>query len=195
MGYITRGTENLMVVKVLNIYLKGHKGFVAGGCFKNIFNKEKIKDIDIFFRDENDYEEAIEYFDLSQSEYYFYYQNEKVKAYENKNNGVVIELIQSVFGTPEEIINGFDFSITKIAYDGKKITHHNDFFEHLYLKRLVLEKIIKFPVSTFERALKYKGYGYSLCRESKVNLLNNIKTNTNENDVLGFGFALYEGVD
>ena len=36
-------------VRFLDIYMEGHRGFIAGGCFKNIFNNEKIKDIDMFF--------------------------------------------------------------------------------------------------------------------------------------------------
>ena len=35
--------------------MMGHKGYIAGGCFKNIFNGEKIKDIDIFFDDEEEF--------------------------------------------------------------------------------------------------------------------------------------------
>lgn len=34
----------------LDKFLAGHKGFIAGGCFKNIFNNEHVKDLDVFFR-------------------------------------------------------------------------------------------------------------------------------------------------
>ena len=30
-------------VRFLDKYMEGHKGFIAGGCFKNIFNNEKNK--------------------------------------------------------------------------------------------------------------------------------------------------------
>ncbi|EPT8987983.1 hypothetical protein ACVTHN_003146, partial [Listeria monocytogenes] len=46
----------------LDKFLEGHKGFIAGGCFKNIFNHEKVKDIDMFFRNEKDLNEAIHYY-------------------------------------------------------------------------------------------------------------------------------------
>ncbi|HEM4745463.1 TPA: hypothetical protein U1397_000160 [Streptococcus suis] len=39
----------------LDKFLIGHKGFIAGGCFKNIFNNERVKDLDIFFENENDF--------------------------------------------------------------------------------------------------------------------------------------------
>ena len=42
----------------LDKFLAGHKGFIAGGCFKNIFNNERVKDLDIFFESEKDFLEA-----------------------------------------------------------------------------------------------------------------------------------------
>ena len=40
--------DNYRKIKILDKFLQGHKGFVAGGCFKNILNNEHIKDIDVF---------------------------------------------------------------------------------------------------------------------------------------------------
>lgn len=44
----------------LDIYMTGHNGYIAGGCFKNIFNGQRIKDIDIFFLTKGDFIEACE---------------------------------------------------------------------------------------------------------------------------------------
>jgi hypothetical protein len=71
--------------------------------------------------------------------------------------------------------------------------HHKDFFEHLFLKRLVTNKNMKFPNSTFERMLRYAKYGYFPCRETKMNIINSIKSNTNESDTISE--SLYDGVD
>ena len=47
--YLTRLQEEIKIkIKILDKFLQGHKGFVAGGCFKNILNNEHIKDIDVF---------------------------------------------------------------------------------------------------------------------------------------------------
>lgn len=56
--FIIRGLENLSKLRILDTYLIGHKGFIAGGCFKNIFNNERTKDIDIFFRNSLDFNSA-----------------------------------------------------------------------------------------------------------------------------------------
>ena len=56
---IKQERENFQVLNWLDEFLIGHGGFICGGCFKNIFNKEKIKDIDMFFLTRSDWEGAI----------------------------------------------------------------------------------------------------------------------------------------
>lgn len=58
------------------------------------------------------------------------------------------------------------------------------FFEHLHQKHLVLDNKIPFPISTWERSYRYKGYGYNLCRESKKKLLDAIRNTTPKDDEL-----------
>lgn len=41
MALIKRDRENFWILNWLDEYMTGHKGFICGGCFKNIFNKEK----------------------------------------------------------------------------------------------------------------------------------------------------------
>lgn len=111
-------------VRFLDVYMEGHKGFIAGGCFKNIFNNEKIKDIDMFFECEKDFDEAEECFSENE-EYVFSYENKNTKAFKNKKTNIRVELVRNTFGTPEELLNKFDFSITKFAYC-KRETLDND---------------------------------------------------------------------
>ena len=40
MALIKRDRENFWMLNWLDEYMTGHKGFICGGCFKNIFNKE-----------------------------------------------------------------------------------------------------------------------------------------------------------
>ena len=213
--------ENYYMLNWLDSYLIGHNGFVCGGCFKNIFNKEKVKDLDIFFRNATDWGNAVLYFDEQtagfgfddekvteeQAEYIFYYENSKVKAYKNKKTGVVIELCCSVYGEPEEIINGFDFRIAKFAYYKERVKNEDDegthietkiicnehFFEDLHLKRLVIDDRIDYPMSTFERCIRYIKYGYMPCKESKLKLAKAI--NELPPEAIDVSNSLYNGVD
>ena len=143
----------------------------------------------------------------------------------------MIELCCKIFGKPEEILNKFDFTITKFAYYKEEVedetgavakrqelpfetledehfleeigipeTHieykilmDDAFFEHLHLKRIVIDKDIPFPMSTFERMLRYAKYGYFPCKETKMKIINALRDLTDEQVELSEN--LYDGMD
>ena len=72
------------------------------------------------------------------------------------------------------------------------ILHHDSFFEHLQIKRLVIDDRLPFPVSSFERMLRYVKYGYMPCKETKVRLLTEIREVENLD---GISNSLYNGMD
>ena len=197
--YIETTPENFYQIRWLDKYMLKHKGFIAGGCFKNILSGEIVKDIDVFFEKEDDFHEAVDLFngdDLVKEGWKFKYRNEKVCAFQKDGEKTWIELIQSEFGTPEEILRSFDFTVAKMAYfkkevdseDGSKIEytilHQSNFFEHLHMKRLVIDENIPFPISTWERTYRYAKYGYKMCRETKKKLLDAIRnTAPSDNDL------------
>lgn len=205
--FIERDPLSFNKILFLDIYMAGHNGYIAGGCFKNIFQGVKIKDIDIFFNSETDFAQANIYF-KSNADYLPSYENDNTIAYKNTKTNIRVELIKKEYGTPAEILARFDFSITKFAYLKRKTEtetimglpeiatsyhclHHEFFFEHLTCKKLVLEPAILFPVSTWERSYRYNKYGFGLCRESKENLLNALKNA----DVSNLSQSLYFGID
>lgn len=229
MSLVKREIENFYNLKWLDNFLIGHNGIIAGGCFKNIFNKEPVKDIDVFFRNREDFIKAKMYFQndtnsAGENNYYLYYENDKVIAFKQKNKfsnkEITIELVNTIFGEPEEILNAFDFTITKFAYYNERkieivdeninnpfvdeeklieskiitpyILHHDSFFEHLHIKRLVIDDRLPFPVSSFERMLRYIKYGYMPCKETKIRLLTEIREAENLD---GISNSLYDGMD
>lgn len=232
---IKQERENFWILNWLDEFMTGHKGFICGGCFKNIFNHEKVKDIDIFFKTQTDYDEAVQYFDSMtpgyegddkrDEEYRFRYENPNVKAYKHIKTGISIELCCKIFGTAEDILNQFDFTITKFAYYKEeieddtgeaveinpwgiepiepekkmethieyRILHDDKFFEHLHMKRLVIDNDIPFPMSTFERMFRYAKYGYFPCRETKMKIVKSLRDLTEEQVELSE--SLYDGMD
>lgn len=211
--------NNYWMLNWLDEFMMGHKGFICGGCFKNIFSKQKVKDLDIFFRNKLDFEDAKDYFDSMtpnynnednkrNEEYTFYYENDNVKAYKHIRTGIVIELCCKIFGTAEQILNKFDFTITKFAYYKEQVQDEDDpqqthieymvlmddkFFEHLHIKRLVIDKDIYYPMSTFERMFKYAKYGYYPCKESKIKIIKAVRKLTD--DQVELSKNLYDGID
>ena len=215
-AYVINVPDNFWYIRFLDKYMEGHKGFIAGGCFKNILSREKVKDIDIFFESRQDFQEAVDYFNslVDEGKWQFKYRNEKACAFQEVGSPMWVELIESIFGTPEFILDNFDFTITKFAYYKEKVNntgrngaeddielldlgyhleykllYHKDFFENKQKKRLVLDNKIPFPVSTWERSYRYKGYGYNLCRESKKKLLDAIRATTLEDDEVSLYLA------
>lgn len=222
MSYIQLEPENYYMLNWLEEYMIGHKGFICGGCFKNIFSKEKVKDLDIFFETEQDYYQAMDYFDShtegygyegdkvtkEEATWIFIYENSKVKSYKNKETGIRVELCRSIFGKPKDIIDEFDFTITKFAvymekvYDSEELgTYHMEkrimcsdkFFEHLYMKRLVIDDKIPYPMSTFERVIRYARYGYFPCKETKLKLA--LAINNLDPVQIDTSKSLYDGID
>ncbi len=225
--FIKEETDNYWMLNWLDQFMIGHKGFICGGCFKNIFNKEKVKDLDIFFHNKADFEDAVDYYDRQtagysedgidrldeeNAEYKFLYENKNVKAYVHKKTGIRIELCSKIFGTAEDILSQFDFTITKFAYFKEEVedeadfendnisTHieykvlmHDKFFEHLHMKRLVTDDKIPFPMSTFERSFRYAKYGYYPCKETKMKMAKAIKSLSDEQ--LEVSESLYDGMD
>lgn len=233
---IKQDRDNFWLLNWLDEFMTGHKGFICGGCFKNIFNHEKVKDLDIFFKSKADFEDAVQYFD-SQSMgyegndkgreiYQFYYENSNVKAYKHIEKGITIELCCKIFGTAEEILNNFDFTVTKFSYYKEeiedetgaeydetstvlnadtggyekpqthieyKILHDDKFFEHLHLKRLVTDNKIPYPMSTFERMLRYAKYGYFPCKETKLKIIKTLRELSEKQVELSE--SLYDGMD
>ena len=200
----------------LDKFLAGHRGFIAGGCFKNIFNNERIKDLDIFFESEKDFLEAKRYYKEQMKEkpnnWKFSYENKNCWSIYSVKDKIRLELIRSTYGTPKKIISDFDFTITKFAYYKNydnmdeddyravfEVLFHEDFFEHLHTKRLVVDNDdLPYPVSTFNRLLKYAKYGYQPCRETKMKIVISLVMLDPKNQAdfeEQLGKSLYDGLD
>lgn len=208
-NFVDKDIFNFRQLIFLNKYALYDNAIVAGGCFKNIFNNEPIKDIDLYFRTKGDYNEAIKRAKQLEEagSYRFVYKNDKVVSYRDNDNKVRLEFIKTIFGEPEQIISQFDFTVTKFAFyqddtfiDDEsflkqfRVSFHEDFFEHLQTKRLVIDNELPYPFSSFERSYKYRDKGYNLCRESKVKLLKAIR----EEEVLSdsdLSKSFYDGMD
>lgn len=102
-NFVIDTPDNFWQIRWLDKYMEGHKGFIAGGCFKNILSGERVKDIDIFFESESDFQEAIDLFNDEKHQkegWKFKYRNEKVCAFQKEGEKVWIEFIESEFGKP-----------------------------------------------------------------------------------------------
>ena len=110
--YIKSPINSFFNLYHLKKYIKDIDGFISGGCFKNVFKHQKIRDIDIFFRNQDDFDKAVKFYS---SNYKKMFENDNCIAFSDHKNGMQIELVRSIFGTPEEITDNFDFTIVKAS--------------------------------------------------------------------------------
>lgn len=178
---------------------------VAGGAFKHaLTDGVEVKDLDIFCADENVFNGVINWATDEIGEPI--YVNEKSTGFRTED-GVRLDVVQTIFGTPEEILDSFDFTVTQMALtplpakeDGTEsfsLICHPGLFEHLHMKRLVIETDnLPFPLSTFERSYRYNRYGFGMCKDSKVRLLMQIAAFNPENiSADTMSQSLYDGMD
>ena len=206
---VSKDIGNYPQIRFMKEFLIGHPGFIAGGCFKSAFTGEKPHDLDMFFRDRGEYRDAVNYFSENKDDYVRGYQNENVESFIHLKSGIRIECIQKVFGEPEKILSQFDFTIAKFALateveppddpDGDwtyldTVIYHPDYFEHLHMKRLVIDDQMLYPVSTFNRTYKYAASGFFPCRETKSKLIKALRELPEYTDQ-ELAKSFYEGVD
>jgi len=178
---------------------------VAGGAFKNALTEgAEVKDLDIFCLNQNAFDGVIEQATGEIGEPI--YATEKSTGFKTED-GVRLDIVKTIFGTPEEILDSFDFTVTQMALtplpandDGKetfRLICHPAFFEHLHMKRLVIESdSLPFPLSTFERSYRYTKYGYGICKDSKVRLLTQIAAHKpGDISLEAMSQSLYDGMD
>ena len=204
---VDRKRENYFKIWFLDEYMSHHKGYIAGGCFKNIFSGDRVKDIDVFFRCRPEFDEAVAHF-LASENYHLYYENDNVVAYKHNKSGITVELCKKVFGEARDMISNFDFTVTKFAYykavvpddenPGEtkieyRVVCDDMYFEHLQLKRLVTDDKILYPMSTFERMIRYIRYGYMPCTETKLRIARAI--HNLPSDPMLNSRSLYDGID
>lgn len=71
--------------------------------------------------------------------------------------------------------------------------YDDKFFEHLHIKRLVIDNEIPFPMSTFDRMFKYAKYGYFPCKETKKKIIDSIRKLPDGQ--VKISESLYDGMD
>ena len=193
MSIIKSPKENFWKLGVLDKFLIGHEGYVAGGCFKNILSNEKPRDIDVFFKSKEDFDKGLSVYESNEN-FSKVYENENAVGFKYKNQ--MIELCKKQFLSINDMLSIYDFTIVKAAYtleDGEHFFYRSHrFFEDLHQKRCVIDGEIILPANTFERSLKYSRYGYSLCKESKLKLIDAIRGLSEDFDVSN---SLYGGLD
>lgn len=171
---------------IYNILSK-HDIVIAGGALLSMLLKKPINDFDFYFKDQN----AIEPF-LIELEQMLHEDNNmkkipisftKIKtnnAYTYNINGVNFQFIiipDFIVNDPNDLINNFDFTVCKIAYDFK----YDKFYYSKNLQRDINSRELnyefnKYPVSSLMRIEKYEHKGFSINTMNILKIAMNIQS-------------------
>ena len=138
--------------------ISGTYGFLAGGAVRYLLMKNvKIKSDDFdFYAYTPEGRAALHerFIDAG-----FRDVSVNVNAWNLKKGNTKIQIIKSFAGPIERVIDEFDFTICRVATDGKFIYRDKDFYRHCRKKLLVL-KTIQCPVGAIRRLVKYSKKGF-----------------------------------
>ena len=85
-------------------------------------------------------------------------------AYHIRWDNKDIDLVRRVYNTPEECISIFDFTVVTVAIDNLKNFYcHDNFYEHVAHRSLVINSELPFPLKTMQRVQKYNKKGFHIC--------------------------------
>lgn len=157
--------------------LKQNNAILAGGALTSLYSKREISDYDFFLPTQRDWRNCFLQFHriaknrvLNGNIINFHL---TTKAITYTIGADIIQLIRTVYGTPEEIINSFDLSVAKAAYDlqtGQTVygkNFHNDLKNNIAR----VEKWDSNPCVTIARLRKYHDLkGFKLLESDIIKL-------------------------
>lgn len=136
------------------------KAYIAGGCIRSMILKEDIKDIDIFFKADN------ELFDLLR----------KAKIGFATSNAITFNIASNKFqlcfthvDKPDVVVDQFDYTFNINYYDPVSHKLRIEDISAIKEKRLVVNRDCRNPLGTLGRLHKFVERGYQI--PSKMDLM------------------------
>lgn len=164
------------IYKDLRILFETHEFFIAGGYLRDMYSGGLPNDIDIFFHNKEDYEKAC--FEINRHKDYEIFKTrgsstQYIKKDYDFSKDLLPEIIDMVFiedCTPESIINGFDFTVCCILFDGLHLHYSVEFHRDILNKELKINTI-SLPYHSISRVGKFKKRAYRITTETELQLL------------------------
>jgi hypothetical protein len=146
-------------------HLKNHRAIVAGGSIRSLFLGEEIKDLDTYFRSEEDLRAFIEDINLTDNNHVKVVTSRSITFSPNQkeDSKLTIQLVYfDYYASAEKIFEDYDFSVCMGAYDFflGDFVFDKQFFEDNATKKISVNKGTKFPLISLFRVSKYKSKGY-----------------------------------
>lgn len=168
MPFVNTNTDDPFFVEIFS-----HGGFIAGGYARYVVSQKPFAepaDIDVFCFDKEDaFPMLKQFFDEIgivefSSPFAISYRINKRYRYITKKVQLIIPREEGnikTYGTPQEVIDNFDFTINMIAFDYKYFYEAHEFAKHNEKHKLVFNNI-HCAVGILTRLRKYLRKGYKI---------------------------------
>jgi hypothetical protein len=146
--------------------LKANKLVLAGGAITSLFSAARVNDLDFYMEDLSKKDAAVAF--LSKFFKEPPYISENCITFKRKSSksrkAWTVQLITRFSGSPEELFDNFDFTITTGAYQFSKdrFQFGDRFFTDIASRRLTYLGRSKYPICALFRTKKYQERGYKL---------------------------------
>ncbi len=130
--------------------------YVAGGFIRAFMSSEKPVDMDLFFLNKGEFARTRSLL-LSSG---FSTVADTDNAITMTRGERVVQLCKHPYGTVEEILKSFDFTVTQAAVDGDTLYTHPTFYKDLAARRLVFNVEAETPA--LNRLAKYVARGFTI---------------------------------
>lgn len=151
-------------------HLKNSNAIIAGGAIRSLICDEEIKDIDTYFRSQND---LINFMNEERIKSSTHIKSVTKRSITFSKDKLICQLIFfSYYSSPEEIFKDYDFTVCMGAYDFKidDFVFHEDFFVDNATKKISINKGTKYPLISMFRLFKYKQKGYDFPQKQLLEL-------------------------
>ena len=169
---------------LLDLGVLGNGVFVAGGSMRTLIVDEEVCDFDMFFESGQLVDDVRDKLEVAGYELVFECPEGKLFTYafiKDDGSKIKVQLILETMGSPESVIDTFDFTACCAAYDGTTLFLNPRFVRDVKKKSLELHTLT-FPVATLKRMIKYSNKGYNV-NEAARSIVDTIQT-----VLLGGGF-------
>lgn len=134
--------------------------WVAGGCIRSFLTGENFSDVDLFFKNEEEFSKALNYF--TGKNHKLILDNINCKKIYLIDETFTVDLVKRFYSSPEDCIKEFDFTVCCCAIDKERFYEHERFEKDLNDRKLVINTL-PYPLSTLRRLQKYIKKGFSIC--------------------------------
>lgn len=139
--------------------------WIAGGSVRDLLARDRVKDFDLFFADQNAFNAVRMYLNTYGPKVIGETANSVRLQFPATSpfGAVQFDLVKRYFPSALECIAQFDFTINCAAITREGYFYcHKNFFVDMTTKRLMVNAL-PFPVDSMRRIIKYVKRGYAIC--------------------------------